>query len=238
MKKLIAILLCIVFCLSLASCGEKKKPKPKISTPAASSSKVSETSSESKSSKSENSSSKTKKKKKKSTKKSSKTSKKTSSKSKSEPEVNSGSTALKTSNTFEDLLCNPKGWRAHDNSGQLISVTLNRNGSARAIVFDKKGVIVHDETVNNAWSLSGKNLTLCKAMSDAKDIGYKYTYKRIRDSVLESAPLEKADKKYRNCVPLESTGLKKNEFYVSSKYFCYYTGSSHGRDFCSLYTAN
>lgn len=238
MKKFIAIILCLVFCLSFASCGEKKAAKPKKSSTSASSSKVSETSSKSKSSKTSKSSSKVKKKKKKTTKKSSNTSKKSTVKKETEPEVNSGSPALKTSNTFEDLLCNPKGWRAHDNSGQLISVTLNRNGSARAIVFDKKGVIVHDETVNNAWSLSGNNLTLCKAMSDAKDIDYRYTYKRIRDSVLDNAPLEKANKKYRNCVPLESTGLKKNEFYVSEKYFCYYTGSGQGRDFCSLYTAN
>lgn len=236
MKKLIAFLLCAVFCLSLASCGEKKDSKPKKAPTTASSSAVEETTSETKATEKSKSSSKAKKKKKKkSSKTSSKASKKTSSKTSSEPEYNSSSPAVKKSNSLESLICNSKGWKATDNGNQTIIVNFLSGGAIKMQVFNKKGVLVHNKMEYSAWRINGDKLTLSKAVSNASDIEYRYIFRRIRDSVLDSAPMEKANKKYINYVPLEYTGLKKDEFYVSQSYFCFYAGTDHGQEFCRVF---
>ena len=228
MKKLIAVALCVVFCLSLSSCGENKETTSKKSTTTSSSSAVEETTSETKATEKIKTSSESKKDKK-SSKSSSKKSKKTSSKNASK------SSSSKTISRLERLICNSKGWKSKNNDDEDVLIHFLGGGAAKVQIFNSKGVLVHNKMEYSMWSLKDETLTLNNSTSSGKDVRNHYKFKNIGDDVLDNAPLEKTNIKYINYVPLDSTGLNKKEFYVSNKYFCYYAGSDSGKDYCKLY---
>ena len=231
MKKILAILLCLLFCLSLASCAEKEETKSKNSSTKSSSSAVVETSSETKATETSKTSSKAKKEKKKNSSKKSSESSKKASKSKKI----SDSSSKKKISRLEKLICNSRGWKSRNSVDEEVLIHFLSGGAAKVQVFNSKGVLVHNKMEYSVWSLNGENLTLNNSASSEKAAPDHYKFKNIRDNVLDNAPLEKTNKKYINYILLESTGLNKNEFYVSNKYFCYYAGSESGKDYCKLY---
>lgn len=237
MKKIIAVLLCLVFCLSFASCGDNNDTTSKKTSASCSSSAAEKTTSATKAAEKSKNLSKAKEiKKKKSSKTSSKASKKTSSKTSSKSKSKSSSSSSKISR-LERLICNLRGWKTKNNSNQTVVVKFLSGGAAKVQVFNRKGVLVHNKMEYGVWSVSGDTLTMNNSTSEIEDGKDKYRFKEISDSVLDKAPPDKSNEKYLNYIPLDSTGLKKNEFYVSKKYFCFYMGSDGGKGYCKLYKA-
>lgn len=221
MKKLFALVLCLVFSLSLASCGGDDSTSKESSTSASSkTTSVTENTDASKNAEINSSSKASDKSKKKKSKKSSKSKK-------------SDTADIDLSRYFS-----AHKWMSLNERDDVLTLTLNEGGTAHAIILDSKGVIIYDSgVVNDVWNLSGTTLTLSSETSDADDVDNTYTYKNIGDKAFDNIKLKKSDGRYKNCALLEDTGLRENEFYISDKYYCYYTGSDNGVKYCSLYCA-